>query len=452
MEKIKNVFLKHISLLQNVLIIALCISASIELSHLWFINLSNGHSIYNRQEKSIAQDIYKQDFITPMRILNSTEYNLFDVIYEGDIYDQINQTYIDMLKVGSDKASFMDVGNDIEKILDNRNLVIFDYPYSIDSGMLQESIGTTKNNYNRIESFDKVCIVVSDGLFNIYFVDTNKSVYYYYTLNDIDLVAEFNNESLAVDSDISYTYRKIETEGKVHYELEANVVEPFNYNYVVRQNPFTTIYGDSPRSLVESKIDKYFRNILYMKFSPNETAYVFSDTDTVVKYFNSGMLEYSYYNIISNAYEYSIVEDYAIAVDFIEHDEDIVNNYYLKDYYRNNFETVFEFSYIVNNYPIVFETGAGYTDTAFSVTVKNNVVTNYKKYVYNFSVSDSTTIVNKSLDDAISVFDVNEADVINDNVMFGYKTYADNDVTDDSKMNLYWFLDVYGNQTSLSTH
>ncbi len=452
MGNFKGVFIKYIGKIQNILIIILCISATYELSHLWFINLSNGHSIYSKQEKSVVQEEYKQDFVSPMRILNGTSYNTFDVLYEGDVYDSITQTYFEILRLGSDKANFMDVGNDIDKILDNRNLVIFEYPYYIDSGMLQEAIGTTKNNYNKIENFDKVCIVVSDGLFNIYFVDTNKSIYYYYTLNDTELVAEFNNEALAMESDVSYSYHKVSNHSETDYELVANVTEPFAYNYVIRSNPFTTIYGDTPRNLVESKVDRYFKNISYMEFSPSETAYVFSDTDTVVKYYNSGILEYSYYNIIATAYEYSIVEDYAIAIDFIEDDEDIINDYYLNDYYRNNFETVFEFSYVVNNYPVMFETDEGFTDTAFSVTVKNNTVTNFKKYVYNFEVSDSTTIVNKSLDEAISVFDLTSTEDIGDDVKLGYKTYANNDVTDEKYMNLYWFLDVYDNQTSLSTH
>ncbi len=419
MNYVKDFFIKHLGRLQNLLIMILCITVVYQLTHLWFINLSNGHFMYSINEKSVALQENKQDFISPMRILNSQSYNIFDVVYEGESYNNMLSIYIKILKTASDKASYMDTGNGLDKIYENRNLTIFDYPISISGDMLCESIGVSKNNYSKIKIFDKVGIVITDGLFNIYFINTDEETYYYYVLNDSDLLEKYSNSLNEIKSDITYSYQLNEQSR----ELVANIDESFEYNYVIRNNPFTTVYGDSPRNLVESKVDKYFRNVLHIKFLPSDTAYVFSDADTVVKYFNSGLFEYSYYDVMVNSYEYSIVEDYAIAVDFINEDEDIVNDYYLKNYYRNNFETVFEFSYVVNNYPVIYETENGYCDTAIIITIKNNTVTNFKKTVYNFEISDNKYSAQKSFDEAIGIFESEDYGDMISNIKLGYKTY-----------------------------
>ncbi len=453
MESFKKYIYTYRSWIQNFLILILCITVVFEVSHLWFINLANGQSLYSGKNKSVAEQVYKEDFVSPARILKSIDKNEYYVIYEGETYNNLVKNSLKVLQEGAQKGNFMNSGNNTELVLGNRNLITFDYTYLIEGRMLQEAINTSKNTYNRINSFNKICYIISDGLFNIYFIDTINDTYSYYTLNNTELVNTCTTLSNGVYSDITYSYNNGDNKNIFDGELIANIDGETSYKKIQKYNPFTTIYGDSPRNLVESKVDGYFKNISYMKFSssPSETAYVFSDTDTVVKYFNSGVLEYSYYNVIANSYEYSIVEDYAIAKGFIEHDADIVNKYYLKSYQRNNFETIFEFTYVANNYPIFYETDEGFSDTPISVTVRNNVVTNYKKNVYSFEVANSSAYAEKDLNSAISIFSNQGQEPVINNVMLGYKTFEDNQ-DEETGANLYWFLEAYGSKTTLATN
>ncbi len=452
MDLLKKYVHRYRSKIQNVMILILCVTVVMEVSHLWFINLANGQSIYQGKKKSVAEQIYKEDFISPARITKAIGENEYYVIYEGLIYDKLLENSKNILQSCAQKGNFMDTGKNLDLILNNKGVLSFDYSYLIEGRMLQESLHTSKNNFNRVNTFNKISFIISDGLFNIYFIDTEKNEYSYYTLNDVDLVNKYIELSRNVVSDFSYSFNKGSNGIVFDNELVANIDEELTYKKIQKNNPFTTIYGDSPRNLVQSKVEGYFNNISNVKFSPSasETAYLFSDTDTVVKYFNSGILEYSYYNVIANSYEYSIVEDYAIAKGFIAKDADVINKYFLKNYYRDNFETVFEFAYVANNYPIFYETEAGFTDIPITVTVKNNVVTNYKKIVYNFEISESSSTVEKNLNNALVIFSNKGDEPVIDNVFLGYKTYEDNQ-DEEIDASLYWYLEAYGSKTTLAT-
>ncbi len=446
MTDFKKAFIKRRSKIQNILIVILCVTVLFQVSHLWFVNLSNGQSLYKKDNKSVAQNVYKKDFIVPKRMLSSSGFNNFFAVYEDDAFSQTLKVTDKILIEASSKADFISQQTFTSDFLNKDKILIFDYSYKIDGRMLMEALNASKNNFNKIKEFNEICFSYEDGLINIYFINSETAEYFYYVLKNDGLYDDLIKCSKSIYSDITYSYN-LDKNGLVFSdELIANVESQIAYNKVSSINPFTTIYGDSPRNLVESKVDRYFKNILYMKFSPSETAYVFSDTNTVVKYFNSGILEYSYYNVTPNSYEYSIVEDYAIAKNFIKDDPDIVNNFYLTSYYRNNFETVFEFSYVANNFPVHYESEDGLNDVPISITIKNNVVTNYKKIVNNFTISEETEVINKPFGDAINIFSSTADDKSINNVSLGYKaTSEEGDIT------LYWFMDAFGSDTSLST-
>lgn len=447
MRKFKDAFLNNLSRVQNVVIAILCFTVLLQISHLWFVNLSNGQSLYTNDNKSVAEVGLKKEFLSPMRILKSIDYNTFYCIYEGDGFINAFNTYDKVLLEANNKADYMGQEDLTQDFLDKSNLLIFDYSYKIDSEMLIEALNSSKNAFNKIDEFDKVAINIEENMINIYFIDTTENIYYYYTLYNNMLYNSVLEVSNDVVSEMTYSYNIDRSQMVYDDELIANIDEGVAYKNIDIENPYATIYGDSPRNLVESKVDKYFKNISYMKFSPSETAYIFSDTDTVVKYFNSGILEYSYYDVYSTSYEYSIVEDFAIAKSFLNNETDIVNNYYLSNYYRNDFETIFEFSYVVNNLPIYYENEDGYSQVPIKITVKNNVVTNCSRIVYNFVLSDNSEKITKSFYDAISIFSPIDDEETIENINLGYKVKSPDD-----EMTLYWFMKAFESDTSLSTH
>lgn len=435
------------SKLQNVAIVILCITVIIEISHLWFVNLANGQSVFQNTNKSVIENGVQTTFLTPERMLKSVDENVFFVAYNGTAYDEVLKIAREIIYNISDDGEFVGIDDYTDEFLKKDGLLIFDYNYVIDGKMLQESLSTEKNTYSKVKDFNNIYFSFEDDIINVFFVDHVQDIYYHFTLKDSSLFKSLVLASSNITSQTTYAYVLDDSSIVNNYELIANIDSNFSYNKLVVSNPFTTEYGDSPRNLVESKVKKYFKNILYMEFSPSDTAYIFSDTDTVVKYFNNGVLEYSYYDVASTSADYSVVEAYSVAKTFLEDDEDIINEYRLKNYYQNNGETVFEFIYVENNYPIIIESEEGLTDIALTVTVKNNIVTNYRKIVHNFSVENDMGSASKSFEDAINIFASPEEGKFIDSVSLGYKASEQSD-----EMTLYWFMNAFDSKTSLSTY
>lgn len=445
-------FLNNKSKLQNILIVILCFTVMLEVRQLWFVNLSSGQ-VFQQGEKLKSSNIEeKKDFLSPFRIaVNNTtniNQNEFYVLYEGDDYENILNNSQNMLDLYS-KSNFVESKQLDNSIFENDEAIIFEYTFLLDSKMLVDALELSKNSFNKVDKFDKLCFIKSNDNINIIFINSDENIYTKYEADENVKRNQMDFRLKDTDKYNKYAYN-LNSDSKISkLELIENV-DGKEYSNIYAQNPFATIYGDSTRNLVESKVDKYFQNVLYMKFSPSETAYVFSDTDTVVKYFNSGILEYSYYNIPTTVEETNIVLDFVIAKNFIETDTDIINNYYLKDYSANKFETVFKFDYIINNYPVKFTKDEKMMDSAIEVTVKNNTVTNMKKIVYNYNISENTNVVSKSLSQAISVLS-NEKESENtafvEDVILGYKV---SEVEEES--GLYWFMDAFNNEISLSTN
>lgn len=445
-------FLNNKSKLQNILIVILCFTVMLEVRQLWFVNLSSGQ-VFQQGEKLKSSNIEeKKDFLSPFRIaVNNTtniNQNEFYVLYEGDDYENILNNSQNMLDLYS-KSNFVESKQLDNSIFENDEAIIFEYTFLLDSKMLVDALELSKNSFNKVDKFDKLCFIKSNDNINIIFINSDENIYTKYEADENVKRNQMDFRLKDTDKYNKYAYN-LNSDSKISkLELIENV-DGKEYSNIYAQNPFATIYGDSTRNLVESKVDKYFQNVLYMKFSPSETAYVFSDTDTVVKYFNSGILEYSYYNIPTTVEETNIVLDFVIAKNFIETDTDIINNYYLKDYSANKFETVFKFDYIINNYPVKFTKDEKMMDSAIEVTVKNNTVTNMKKIVYNYNISENTNVVSKPLSQAISVLsndNANENTAFVKDVILGYKV---SDIEEES--GLYWFMDAFNNEISLSTN
>lgn len=446
MKNIKFAFLKRRSELQNIFIVILCITVILEVSHLWFVNLANGQSIFDNTTKIVVQDDTKNSFLQPQRILNAISYNTFNTAYNGDAYNTVFNIGNEILYNASENGEFIETNSYNIELLENNSLIIFDYSYLLDGKTIQQALGITNNFYNRVKDFDKIYFIVDESI-DVYLVDSEGSLYYKVTLKNSSLSESLLDASSSIFSNTTYSYILDDSSIVQNLELVANIDNNFSYNEITKTNPFATEYGDSPRNLVESKIEKYFSNTLYMQFAPIDTAYVFSDTDTVVKYFNNGTLEYSYYNIGTEATEYSTLEAYAIAKAFLEKDDDIINDYRLKSYTTNNSDITFEFNYFINNYPIIIETEDNLTDVAFTVVVKNGIVSNYKKIVNNFEVSENTTNASKSFYNAINIFAAPKDEKQIDSVSLGYK--SNNEGID---LTLYWFMNAFSSKTSLSTY
>lgn len=447
MHKFRKFISSRKHTLQNIMIVILCITVLIELQDLWFVNLANGQPLYQKQASKTYDVAIKKEILSPFRILSNIGENEFYVTYEGQKFSDLKAISEKILLDCSKNADFIESTEELESYIFSSDSVIFDYTYILNGKIITEALNTNKNNLSRVEDFDKIIYVPNENSIDVIFLNTEEEVSTKLNLKNTQLQSELLEKKGRIYSSPTYKYN-IDTNRNVEYNelIATNNGTPIYYNKIQSKNPYATIYGESPRNLVESKIKKYFKN--YYKVSTSENAYVFSDTDTVIKYFDTGVLEYSFYNISAKKTDFTLLDDFAVAKSFLEQDEDIINNYYLKSYYKNDFECVFEFDYVLENYPINFAYDILEENSAITITIKNNIVTNLKKVVTVFEKTEDVTIVSKPFYEAIEVLSApNNSEVFVKDVNLGYKII---DINENAA--LYWFMNVFDSEISLSTN
>jgi hypothetical protein len=144
--------------------------------------------------------------------------------------------------------------------------------------------------------------------------------------------------------------------------------------------------------VIEQHINVFFDNPSAKRsFMGEHNVYTFADTTTVVRYFQNNVLEYSRYRI--GIGEVGLIGSFNVALNFIESDDHIVDEFFLAGFKQIDDEYVFYFDYIIENLPLILpeeyvgsDLPSGHTSInhAIEVTVREGLVVNYRKIVYNF--------------------------------------------------------------------
>ena len=123
----------------------------------------------------------------------------------------------------------------------------------------------------------------------------------------------------------------------------------------------------------------------------------FNGAQEIIKYFPEHILEYKNYKKEiddKNESSFDLELNYLKAVDFIMQDLCVKNNFILKGYKKNKDGYEFYFDYFINNLEIELEKDfalkSGIKNFIY-VAVKNNIVVEYKKIVFNFVNEDDFT-------------------------------------------------------------
>ena len=123
----------------------------------------------------------------------------------------------------------------------------------------------------------------------------------------------------------------------------------------------------------------------------------FNGTQEIIKYFPEHVLEYKNYKKEindKNESSFDLELNYLKAIDFITQDLCVKNNFILNSYKKNEDGYEFYFDYFINNLEIELEKDfalkSGIKNFIY-VAVKNNIVVEYKKIVFNFVNEDDFT-------------------------------------------------------------
>lgn len=413
-----------LNITKNFIITFFVILAVYQTSELWFEGSSNHnffYSFFNNQGKANDDGmLYSLDNI----IVNKGSDRF--ICIKNDIYkNEYKNIFDNAVKITmKNGGALSETEFDWNELLSQRS-VVYRYSVQIDKksiadmfGFDEALLGGLSDSVNTIVIVPRTAanpenIVVGFGNSQTgkgSFYSVEKNQYTYTVYNAID--------SISADTDIYYT-------SSVKNGLDifmGNVFIPqwnggrFAYYPIKAQDPFIN-NGEFQKTKLEHSADVFFDNPFSKWTTVSDGVYTYSDENTVVKYYDNGIIEYYNYSAEKNNTGNDFYSQYKNAVSVIKRDSGINNEYYLSGYSSDNEKTVFYFDYKINGFSLKLSddlkksTGMG---SVIEVNINQGRVSKYRRYVRDFSVDASGKIsVEKGF---LKAVDEVLADIKNQNV------------------------------------
>ncbi|MCD8159105.1 MAG: hypothetical protein LUD77_09500, partial [Clostridiales bacterium] len=158
------------------------------------------------------------------------------------------------------------------------------------------------------------------------------------------------------------------------------------YYTITKSNPVAE-NGIVTESAVDKYVNAYFDNPVLKWTSVDDGVYIFSDENTVVKYYPTGVMEYASYTG-GKTDDLSLGESLGAAEAFLNYDTNLNNEYYLSGYkYEDDGRITFYFNYKINNSLLMLSDELKEKtemNSFIEVTTDGNKVTRYKRYLSDY--------------------------------------------------------------------
>jgi len=428
---------------KSVLILLLSGLAIYLTSQLWFANISSRNFFYSFIPHTDTEGLNNEKaFAWPYRFITNYGNNIFGIQYSGmdinKLRESCDSVIANMLKDGEH--------------LDTRSLnyadvfsvpgYIYEYSFSMPLAVFSSIFGRTGFS-DKLEYINSIVFLPPDSNGNI----TNV-----WMLDEVNMIMTgyaVKSTLMPITDNPDEFFREIMFKSSVLSEYgfsERNIFIPkslddFKYPTVRIFNPY--VEGELLMGVIEQKVNVFFENPSAKLYFIGDNVYTYTDANTVVKYFQNDVLEYSNYQAGSG--ETGMLGNFDAALGFIKSDSFIINEYYLANFSQEDDEFTFYFNYIVNNFPLVLpdeynsskmQSGALAIKYPIELKVREGIVVNYRKIVYNFLKETSNKNVQldfeKKMAEDIEILSKNQG-IVTD-IVLGYK------IERDMKTDLYWIM------------
>lgn len=438
----------YLSKWKNFIITFLIFLAIYQTTGLWFENFSTHSFFYLINNKSGDTNIQKDTLYLTESILINTGNNKFIRKYNNISNSDYKKIFDEAIYLCIKNGDFSYIEKfDIKEVLNNRS-IIYTYSFNMKGEDMSKIFNIKSNHLSKIKQFDSIIIQpIMDDKYNlktIFLSSETLNAYELKTSKDILSQNLFNtiNEFNTLDTKEFY-YISSEESGISLFNnnqfLPKAKGESFNINKIVANSPLEKD-GGILLSESEKYVDVFFDNPITKSSSFINNTYTYNDENVIVKYYPDGVLEYVKYksNISINRQD----SPYNIAIQFLANDTNIKNEYYLKGYKIDENKIIFYFDYKINNFPIVLsedKKASTGMESMIEVTVEDNIVSKYKRLIYDFVVEDSYVTVEKSFIEAIDNFLVN-IDKSNTNIDEMKLVYKFDNI--DEPININWLINL----------
>ena len=353
---------------------------------LWFFNITGHNFLLNTfmQQAPIPEGAYM--LIVPKRVITSLDDGRFSALYsnlsESDPFVYGHMVLTEMLQTGRFATVHTAGLEEMMLSLSDVPLHIFEYAFPMDAEWFVHAFGERGNMLTRpgVRPFRYVIILFplwEGAETTVFFLCENGYAY------------EFN---VAFEGEFYHlTVETVEAEGAYYIFEEGEFVRDSHFYSVAINNPYADAHGVFSLSSIRERVSGFFSNPAAIRDIPTYDVWVYRDVNTVVRYYVTHVLEYISYRPIDRGMPTTFLDDYVVAVQFIERDHLVTNEMYLADFREENGSRIFYFNYVVNNMPITMpENWPENSPLTYPIvlTVDHGSVVRYRKVAFNFYATD----------------------------------------------------------------
>jgi len=400
-RKMRSSFLAHKKISKSVLILLLAALAIFQISHLWFVNLTN-RNFFMYLEARFAPSTPGEQIVWsfPYRMIHGVGENLFTVKYSNIALSHMLEYKQHVLRVILQSGTYVGSHDSTGWIKASKGVLLSEYAFPVSADTFSMSLGrrngASLTNHD-ISYFESIAVVPpnlneSVGTLRVFFI-------YNETAHEFNLT--IGTRQHPIDTFIFSS--ETENEPKFFHYFDGSFFVPLihehgiYYQKIIPINPHLSNYDQLHMSTIRPQIEHFFTNpaAIHSSLSTDENIYTFSTTNTMVRYLPFDVIEFTSYRTIGRATGASLLGDFSAAIAFIENDHNVINEVFLTNVETRGRENVFLFNYVINDFPIVltdkWPTGPTCNEpllAAIEVIVDHGRVIRYRRIAVNFELGD----------------------------------------------------------------
>lgn len=386
---------------------------------------------------------------------------LFSIYYPNNMDNNLflDETSNMLHEIISDRNISIDIHTTNWRDILKKPCIIMQYDFLVDGTLYFADYPSIKDD--EIPRYFDYLILCPDNSMNgenkAYFINSTTNQSFCYSSSKSIVSSIFYSNMHSSNDGLVYISTDERTMGAT---LERNIFIPqwsgdsLMYAPIIENSIFQPNTNGAVNSILLENVAKgFFSNFSVDWNNSNEIdGYMFSDNETIVRYSSSeNILEYFNYNAYGNtSNSVSLINGYLLCTNFMKNDISLSTPVYLANIQTSSNETTYFFNYSLNNLPIIFSSDIKSqinSEYAIEITIKNDVVKKYKRYMVNYTMGNSNILdlsvpFIDALDSAVDIYKTNvEDNIISDvtDISLGY--YID----PRQQNSLKWFVSLYGN-------
>jgi hypothetical protein len=206
----------------------------------------------------------------------------------------------------------------------------------------------------------------------------------------------------------------------------------FNFYGMRVINPYADVHRGLSMDFVMEQVAVFFNNPTNIQRNAGDEVWVYIQGNTVVRYYANQVLEYINYRTVDRSAPSTFLNDFSSAVQFVEADHLIANDFYLADFREEDGQWIFYFDYVIGDNPIIMPDDwprDADLPAPIVVNVYHGTVVRYRKIALNFHVNEDRRLRSYANFEILPFSDFNLSDL-----QLGFR------MSDSDQDNLFWFL------------